>query len=313
MMESIGVKGGKRISFSGKKSLFSFMEVSIAGLRKSGKVRTSETYRTTLSSFMKFMDGKDVMLNSVDSDLMTSYESYLKQQGVSMNSVSFYMRILRAVYNRAVEKGVTRQRNPFKHVYTGVEKTVKRAVSFKVIKQIKEMDLSQLPGTAYARDMFLFSFYTRGMSFIDMAYLKKKDLENGILSYRRKKTGQLLCVKWEKCMQDIVDKYSRSTSPYLLSIIGNISKDERKQYKNAICLVNRKLKEIGKMLGLSHALTMYVARHSWASIAKEKNIPLSIISEGMGHDSEKTTMIYLASLDSTVVDNANTLILKDLL
>lgn len=313
MMESIEVKGRKRISFSGKKSLFSFMEVSIAKLQRTGKVRTSETYRTTLSSFMKFMDGKDVMLNSVDSDLMTSYESYLKQQGVSMNSVSFYMRILRAVYNRAVEKGVTRQRHPFKHVYTGVEKTVKRAVSFKVIKQIKEMDFSLLPSMAYARDMFLFSFYTRGMSFIDMAYLRKKDLENGVLSYRRKKTGQLLSVKWEKCMQDIVDKYSRNTSPYLLSIIGNIAKDERKQYKNAICLVNRKLKEIGKMLGLTHSLTMYVARHSWASIAKEKNIPLSIISEGMGHDSEKTTLIYLASLDTAVVDKANTLILKDLL
>lgn len=307
MMESIGLKGRKRLSFSGKKTLFSFMETGIASLRRSGRVRTSETYTTTLNSFMKFMDGKDVMLSSVDSDLMMSYESYLKAQGISMNTISFYMRILRAVYNRAVEKGATRQRYPFKHVYTGVEKTVKRAVSFKVIKQLKEMDLSLSPTMEYARDMFLFSFYTRGMSFVDMAYLRKKDLVDGMLSYRRKKTGQLLAIKWEQCMQDIVDKYPKTTSPYILPIIRSIANNERRQYKNAICLVNRRLKEIGKILGISHPLTMYVARHSWASIAKEKNIPLSIISEGMGHDSEKTTLIYLASLDSSVIDKANSL------
>ena len=312
-MESTRLKGGRRLSFSGKKTLSSFMEVSIASLKRSGKLRTSETYMTTFSSFMKFMKGKDILLSNLDSDLMVPYEAHLKEQGVSLNTISFYMRILRATYNRAVEKGVTRQRYPFKHVYTGIEKTVKRAVTFKVIKQIKEMDLSYSSSLEYARDMFLFSFYTRGMSFIDMAYLKKTDLENGVLTYRRKKTGQLLSIKWEPCMQDIVDKYSVKKSPYLLPIIENGVKDERKQYKSAICFVNRKLKEIGKMLELPHALTMYVARHSWASIAKEKNIPVSIISEGMGHDSEKTTLIYLASLDTTVVDNANMLILNDLL
>ena len=313
MMESTRLKGGRRLSFSGKKTLSSFMEVSIASLKRSGKLRTSETYMTTFSSFMKFMKEKDILLSNLDSDLMVAYEAHLKERGVSLNTISFYMRILRATYNRAVEKGITRQRYPFKHVYTGIEKTVKRAVAFKVIKQIKEIDLSYNSSLEYARDMFLFSFYTRGMSFIDMAYLKKTDLENGALAYRRKKTGQLLSIKWESCMQDIVDKYSVKKSPYLLPIIENGVKDERKQYKSVICFVNRKLKEIGKMLELPHALTMYVARHSWASIAKEKNIPVSIISEGMGHDSEKTTLIYLASLDTTVVDNANMLILNDLL
>lgn len=312
MMESPRLKSG-RLSFSDKKSLSSFMEVTITSLKRSGKVRTSETYTTTLSSFMKFMNGKDVMLNSVDSDLMAAYEAHLKEHGVSLNSISFYMRILRATYNRAVEKGVTKQRYPFKHVYTGIEKTVKRAVSLDVIKQIKDMDLSMFPSMSYARDMFLFSFYTRGMSFIDMAYLKKKDLVDGILTYRRKKTGQLLSIKWEHCMQDIVDRNRTNSSQYILPIIGGLSKEERKQYKNAICLVNRKLKELGKMLGLSHPLTMYVARHSWANIAKGKNIPVSIISEGMGHGSEKTTLIYLASLDAGVIDNANMLILEDLM
>lgn len=312
MMESTRVRS-KRLSFSGKKSLSSFMQVNIASLKESGKLRTSETYRSTLNSFMKFMNGKDVMLSSMDEELMLRYETYLKEQGSSLNTISFYMRILRATYNRAVEKGVTRQRFPFKHVYTGVEKTVKRAISYKKIRQLKEMDLSHSQTMEFARDMFMFSFYTRGMSFVDMAFLKKTDLNDGILTYRRKKTNQLLSIRWEKCMQDIVDKYPGNFSTYLLPIITQVKKDERLQYKNSICLVNRRLKEIGKKLGLLHPLTMYVARHSWASIARGKHIPLSVISEGMGHDSEKTTLIYLASLDTTVIDKANRVILRDLL
>ena len=312
-MESTRVRS-KRLSFSGKKTLSSFMQVNIASMKQSGKLRTSETYRSALNSFMKFMDGKDILLSSMDSELMMGYETYLKAQGASMNTVSFYMRILRATYNRAVDKGVIRQRFPFKRVYTGVEKTVKRAVSFKVIKQVKDMDLSHSPSMDYfARDMFMFSFYTRGMSFVDMAFLKKTDLSNGMLTYRRKKTGQLLSIRWEKCMQDIVDKYPGNFSVYLLPIITHIKKDERLQYKNSICLVNRRLKEIGRTLGLVHPLTMYVARHSWASVARGKHIPLSVISEGMGHDSEKTTLIYLAALDTTVIDKANMVVLREFL
>ena len=126
------------------------------------------------------------------------------------------------------------------------------------------MDLSHCPSLDYARDMFLFSFYTRGMSFVDMAYLKKNDLKNGILTYRRKKTGQRLCIRWERDMQDILEKYHISQeSPYLLPIIHKIGKEERKQYNNALHLVNKKLKFIGSILQLSIPLTMYVARHKW--------------------------------------------------
>ena len=222
------------------------------------------------------------------------------------------MRNLRAVYNRAVEKELTPQRFPFKHVYTGIGKTVKRAVPIKVIKQIKEMDLSYSSSLDFARDMFLFSFYTRGMSLVDMAYLRKKDLANGILSYRRRKTGQQLFIKWEKPMQEIADKYDTKNSIYLLPIIKHSSIEERTQYIYAGHNINRNLKIIGRKLGLSIPLTMYVARHAWASIAKSKNVPLSVISEGMGHDSEATTRIYLASLDNMAIDKANSLILKSL-
>lgn len=293
--------------------LFSFMEGVIANLKTLGKIRTSETYAATLCSFKRFREDRDVPLDDLDSDMMMAYEAYLKNNGVSPNSSSFYMRNLRAVYNRAVEKDLTSQRFPFKHVYTGVDKTVKRAVPLKVIKKIKEKDFTMNPTFDFARDMFLMSLYTRGMSFVDMAYLRKKDLQNGVLSYRRRKTGQQLFIKWEKCMQEIVDKYDTSQSSYLLPIIKPFSEiDERKQYIYAAHNINRCLKIIGKELGLSVSLTLYVARHAWASIAKSKNVPLSVISEGMGHDSEATTRIYLASLDTMAIDKANSMILKSL-
>ena len=312
-------------------SLFTFMHGVIAQLKQLGKVRTSETYTATLNSFMAFREEQDVPLDGISSDLMLMYEAYLKARGVRMNTISFYIRNLRAVYNRAVEKRLTPQNNPFRHVYTGVDKTVKRAIPIKDIKALKELDLSMKPSLDFARDMFMFSFYTRGMSFVDMAYLKKTDLQNGILIYRRRKTGQELNIKWEKCMAEIIAKYPENKTDFLLPIIkekgngrnseshqaclnGRVVTDEgeaneRRQYDNALHLVNYRLKELSTMLKLQRPLTMYVARHSWASAAKEKNVPLSVISEGMGHDSEATTQIYLASLETSVVDKANKMIL----
>ena len=289
-------------------SLFTFMQGVIAQLKQLGKIRTSETYIATFKSFMVFRENQDVPLDGISSDLMLLYEAHLKARDVSMNTISFYMRNLRAVYNRAVEKGLTPQNKPFRHVYTGVDKTIKRAIPIKEIKALKELDLSLKPSLNFARDMFMFSFYTRGMSFIDMAYLKKSDLQNGILTYRRRKTGQQLSINWEKCMEDIVSKYAQNQTDYLLPIIKE-TVNERRQYDNALHLVNYHLKDLSSLLKLQRPLTMYVARHSWASAAKAKNIPLSVISEGMGHDSEATTQIYLASLETSVVDKANKMIL----
>lgn len=290
-------------------SLLKTMSENISHLELIGKRRTSETYASTLKSFLKFLGKGDICMDMIDSQLMLQYEAYLKEREVSMNTVSFYMRILRAVYNRAVDENTIEQRSPFKHVYTGVERTVKRAISARDIRAIKEYDLTGNPAIELARDLFMFSFYTRGMSFIDMAYLRKSNLKNGILTYRRKKTGQQLFIKWEKCMQEITDKYSNPAG-YLLPIIKDPAADDRVQYLNALSYTNKKLKIIASLVGLPIPLTMYVARHSWASIAKKNNIPISVISEGMGHDSESTTQIYLASLDTSDIDKANHLILK---
>ena len=273
----------------------SFSRNLVGQLKQIGKQCTADTYTTAINSFARFRNERDVPLDDVDSDLMTAYETYLKANGICPNSISFYMRNL-----------------PFKHVYTGIDKTVKRAVPLNVIRQIRDLDLSLYPLMDYARDIFMFSFYTRGMSFIDMAFLKKKDLQNGILSYRRHKTNQQLFIKWEKPMQELINKYDTSGTPYLLPVIKSCDKDERRQYKSEAHRVNRNLKKIGRQLGLVIPLTTYVARHGWASIAKSKNIPVSVISEAMGHDSEKTTLIYLASLDTSAIDKANSLILKSL-
>ena len=160
--------------------------------------------------------------------------------------------------------------------------------------------------------MFMLSFMLRGMSFVDMAYLRKTDLSNGYIIYRRRKTGQQLTIKWTKDMQLVLDKYPENASGYLLPIVRNPGTNERYTYRNASYNINRSLKAVAKMAGVTIPLTLYVARHSWASAAKSKCIPLGIISEGMGHDSETTTQIYLTSLDTSAVDKANSLILSSI-
>ncbi|MFI3267317.1 MAG: site-specific integrase [Rikenellaceae bacterium] len=294
-------------------TIFKFMQEVISRLKELHKARLVETYTTTLNKFMRFRGGKDVLLTEYNSDLMVAFEAYLKYENATINTISFYMRTLRAVYNRAVEQELISQRYPFKHVYTGVDKTIKRALPLKQIKQIKQIELLKFPRVEFARDMFLFSFYTRGMSFVDMAYLRKKDLQNGVLTYRRRKTGQQLHIKWEKCMQDILSRYPVNKTQYLLPIITQSDVNERLFYQKILTKTNYQLKELAKILNLNIPLTMYVARHSWASVAKNKNVPISVISEGMGHDSEATTQIYLASLDNVIIDKANKMIIKLLL
>ncbi len=299
-------------SIAGTGGIITYASQLIDRLMASGKECTANTYRNVVNSFTRFMDNADISLMKVNADLFLTYDSYLKDKGLCANSISYYMRNMRAIYNRAVEEGLTEQRNPFTRVYTGIAKTEKRAISLHEIKKIKNLCLDGEPALAFARDMFMFSFYTRGMSVIDMAFLQKSSLANGILTYRRKKTGQKLKIKWEKPMQDIVDRHQSSESPFLLPILGNPDSDLRKQYRNKAHLINHKLKEIGKRLSISTSLTLYVARHCWASVAHSKNVPLSVISEGMGHDSEKTTLIYLASLDTSSVDKANNLIINSI-
>lgn len=292
-------------------TLFNYVKALIMRLEQQGQHRTGETYQSALRSFCKFRNYIDLSFEELDSKILMAYQYYLKAHQLSLNTISFYMKRLRAVYNRAVEDDLVQQSFPFKKVYTSTPKTAKRAIAIKYIKQLKAMDLSYSSSKSFARDMFLLSFYLRGMSFVDMAFLQKKDLNNGMLTYRRKKTGQKLTIQWESCMQDIVERYTTSFfSNYMLCIADKPDISRRKQYHNALTRINRNLKNIGQELGLTHPLTMNVARHSWASIARSEGIPISVISEGMGHNSERTTQIYLSSLETSVINKANRKILK---
>ena len=292
-------------------SLQNFMQQRITALRRLGREGTAEGLLSTLNSFLRFRDGQDGLLDDIDSDLMQLYEAYLRRTGISKNSSSFYMRNLRTVYNQAVEQQLITDRRPFRHVYVGIDKTVKRAISLCQIRRLKQLDLSSSPKLAFARDMFMFSFYTRGMSFVDMANLTSANLRGGYLIYQRQKTRQQLSVKWEREMQEIVDRYALECTSFLLPII-KAQDGRRSDYKRTQHRVNYHLAALTEMLHFPHPLTMYVARHSWASIARSKNISTSVISEGLGHDSEQTTQIYLAQIDTAQVDRANKKILSDL-
>lgn len=283
----------------------------IQHLKNLGRDRCSETIGSTLRSFMRFRGGIDISFPNLSKDVMEQYEAYMKLKKLTRNTSSFYMRNLRTIYKKAVDEGLTTDNQPFRKVYTGVDKTVKRAISIDSIRKIKELDLSFRPALDYARDMLLFSFYMRGMSFVDMAYLRKKDLLNGYICYRRKKTGQQLTVKLTTEAQSIISKYKNGTQ-YLLPIITKENGNERKQYQGQLIQINRHLKTIGNMAGLSVPLSTYVMRHAWATIARDKGIDLAIISQGLGHENEATTRIYLDSIRAAKVDEANQLILDDL-
>lgn len=286
-------------------SLLSFVKQLRTQFLQQNKLRLAETYQSALNSFCLYINKVEILMEDIDSKMIEGYESYLKQKKLTLNTISFYMRILRAIYNRAVKSGVIADKKPFDHVFTTMTKTAKRAIPIQVIQKIAQAHITN-KNEALARDLFLFSFYTRGMSFVDIAYLKKTDLNNTYLIYKRKKTGQELKIAWRKEMQELVDRNSSKDGVHLLGILDeNSEKSLRFQYHYTQCIINTALKRLGKQLNLETNLTMYVARHSWATIARQKNIPLSVICDGMGHNSEKTTQIYLQSVDAEAIDRCN--------
>ncbi len=292
-------------------SLVNFMKYLIILLGQNGQHNTMQHYQATLNSLMRFLGNKDLSLCKIDAEMVQSYEAYLKNIAhVCLNTSSFYMRIFRAVYNKAVEKGYITQQHPFAHVYTGIAKTKKRAIPTESVSSIKNIDTSKLTKQQeLARDTFLMCFYLRGISFIDLAHLRKTDIKDGILYYTRSKTKQRLSLRWTSGMQAVVDKYGEQTasSPYLLPFL--VSSDDKKQdkrqlYRNAGARISYHLKKLGAKLGLEGKLTLYVARHSWATTARDKDIPISIISDALGHTSTTTTQIYLSTISCSEVDDA---------
>ena len=286
---------------------FGFIHGMTAKKLRVGRLGTAKTYRDALSSFSQFRDGEDMTVDALDAETMNQYEAWLKGRGVKRNSSSCYLRTLRTLYRKAVETGLTTDKHIFRHVFTGFAKTAKRAIPLSSLRAIRQLQLSEGSAIAFARDLFMLIVYLQGISFVDLAYLKKDDIRNGQLHYSRKKTGQELTVGWESVMQDIVDNYIHLTkgSPYLLPIITKTDGTERRQYERMEHKVNYYLKKIGTMVGLQASLTTYTGRHTWASILRDMGTSLSVISKGLGHESLKTTQIYLSSIDMEGVVKAN--------
>ena len=306
--------------YSKRYSFVNYMKDVIQKLQRTGRVGTAENYKSALNSFKKFITsqgslefvGGDIMLDSISSELMEKYEAWQKAIGNIPNTISFYIRIFRAVYKRAVADKIIEDRKPFCRVYTGVYKTSKRALTLRTLRLIKNLDLSSMPDLDFARDIFFLSLYLRGMSFIDLCFLLKSDLRNGIITYRRRKTGRELTIAWTKEMQQILDKYPPNESDYLIPIIKKTGINERCAYKNACYAINRNVKRLGELVGAPDYKdwSLYRARHSWASLARDRGVAIEVISQALGHENEKTTQIYLSSLETSTIDRANDLVIS---
>ncbi len=294
-------------------SVLDYMRVQIEQLRAANRLGTAQNYDKTMHSFEAFLGAVKLPLTAMTERVIAEYNAFLVQKGLVRNSVSFYMRVLRAVYNKAVRQKLIEQTTPFADVYTGIDRTRKRAVSESVIAQLYRLELSDDSPLALTRDLFIFSYCTRGMAFVDIAYLRKSNLQSGMICYARRKTGQLLSVRIEPAIQRIIDRYASEQTPYLFPILTSLDAGGAyEQYRAALNTHNRSLKRLSRMLPGGCLLTSYTARHSWATAARNHNVPISVISAGMGHTSEQTTRIYLTTLENSVIDEANKGIIGDL-
>lgn len=277
-------------------------------LEKSKSPFTADNYRNVYRSFCKFV-GKRVdklKVKDITYSLINAYITHIEtSKKVSSNSLNSYYRVLRAVYNKAVNTysiPITGN-HPFAGIHISVSTTLKRSLmQDKVLQLIKyKPDKEEYKKALH---LFLFLFYARGMCFIDAFNLRYDQINDDYIRYKRSKTAVPLLVKIEKEMRDIMNLYREEGSPYVFPFL------HRNQYtgkeiseKSSLRRINRQLGELGKLLGVK--LTTYVARHSWASMIQECGGDLSVISQGMGHTSELVTKTYLKGLPSHVIDNAN--------
>ena len=295
-------------------SVLDFMKNQIRLMRNANRLGTAQNYEKTMKNFTEFLGGVNLPFSAMTEQLIADYNAFLVQRGMMRNSISFYMRIMRTVYNKAVRQKLVEQSHPFTEVYTGIDRTRKCAVSESVISQSYKLKLTEDTPLALARDIFIFSYCTRGMAFVDIAYLKKENIQNGVICYARRKTGQLLSIRIEPSIQRIIDRYSSALSPYVFPILTSTdTKEAYEEYQVAINNHNRLLRRLSKMLPAGCKLTSYTSRHSWATAARNHNVPISVISAGMRHTSEQTTQIYLTKLENSVIDDANQGLIRSLL
>lgn len=271
-----------------------------------GKNKTANNYRCATRALERFLfyEGRTQVLPFSDftAAYVERFETFLRHRcHVARNTSSSYLRSLKTVWNSAVREGhAPAHAMPFANVYTGVDKTIHRAAPAAIIRRLMDATLPRDSSQAFTRDLFLFSFFARGMAFVDMAHLRKSDLRQGHLCYVRSKTGQPICVAVTEAMTDIIRRWNVAESEYLLPILTEPS--SHRTYETALHRYNLNLRRLSRRLGLMEHLTSYTARHTWASEAYRLQVPVSVISSCMGHTTETTTRIYLRSLDTGYID-----------
>lgn len=281
-------------------------------LKQTGCVRTAKAYESAVRSIRKELGNTYSGTEFFTPDALRLYEQRMRSRGLANNTISFYMRMLRAIHNKGVDLNLfSAYPGLFDHVFTGIDVTAKRSVQPELFGKLQELELSGKPNLAFCRDMFLLSFSLQGISFIDLAFLRKSDLKHNILTYHRAKTGSLVQVAVSDFALQFIERYAPQTrgSVFLLPIIMSSESNTRLQYQSALRTYNRRLKKIAALAGISEKLTSYVSRHTWATTAQQIELPISLISQGLGHGSEKVTHIYLAGFDHESLFGANEQIL----
>ena len=287
-------------------SLWAFFENRIQEFQINRQYATVHHYQSTRRSFQRFLGNRELSFGQLDHPMLLSYNEWLMRKGLQMNTISFYNRVLRALCNEAHARGIRVRSGIFDGLYTRVAETRKRAIDMNALQRIQCLDLSESPQQAMYRDLFLFTFMAQGMAFVDLAFLRREDLADNVLQYRRRKTGRVVSVYLEPVMLSIILRHQRPDSPYLFPILSSM--DDRiayRQYQSALTRYNQCLKDIAARTNQKHPLTSYVARHSWASTALKCHVPVGIISEAMGHASERTTRIYLDRLQTPAIAREN--------
>ncbi len=281
----------------------------IQNLKKENRIRYAGMFEVSYSSFIKFNKHLDIPFSDIDATWLKRYELWMKEQNLSVSTISTRIRHLRAVFNLAIaEHSIKNDCYPF-HSYKVsklYKQTAKRAISKKEVLKIMQYQ-GDTPMECLAIDVFVFSYLNAGINFIDIAKLKRSNIVESQLIYNREKTKKLINVPLQQKAMEIIAKYENDKSPYLFPILTPFHKTEiqiANRLHKVLAKINKHLKEIGKKLKLPIPLTTYVARHSYATVLKRAGVSTSIISESLGHGSEKITQVYLDSFDNSQINDA---------
>lgn len=299
-------------------SIYNFGRMQVDAEIRKRHWQTAKSYRTVLCHLKNFMGENDWCFQDITQGVLKDFEQYLQRRQCCRNSTSLYMRHLMAMHNRAAEAGIALPPGDLyrKSVFTGYEETRKRTIGRQALAKVRDAELTGIHRRfTFTRDMFMLSFYLRGIPFIDLAHLRSTDMREGILTYRRSKTGKLVKIVPEACALEIINRYRdiRRDSPYLLPILRDPEqKEDQRQYDNALRLYNKHLGKLTQILGLNVKLTSYTPRHTWASVAHDEGIDIPHISEALGHSSEKTTRHYIESFTPDALIEINRIVIASI-